>query len=144
VNTIALKVMDAGIVFKTLSSFDPGRLIIDGSSVADGGPAAAIRLPSGAERIHASQMLVVPGFIEPHIHGCGGVDVMEGTYDALNVVSRIVARHGTTGFLATTVSSPLPTLTAALERLGGLTSKTFDGAQLLGVHLEGPFINSVQ
>src|SRR5437773_7951386 len=104
-------------------------MIIDGTSITDAGSATTIRVPSGAERVDASQMLVVPGFIEPHIHGCGGVDVMDGTYESLNAVSRILARHGTTSFLATTVSAPLETLSLALEKLGGLMARSFDGAQ---------------
>src|SRR5207244_2523329 len=91
--------------------------------------------------IDGSKMILTPGFIEPHLHGCGGVDVMDGTYESLNLVSRILARHGTTSFLATTVSSPPDVLMTAVERLGALMTKQFDGAQPVGIHLEGPFIN---
>jgi N-acetylglucosamine-6-phosphate deacetylase len=140
----ALLAIDAGSVFTPLKKFEPGRLIIDGTSIADVGAANTIKIPSGAERIDASQLLVGPGFIEPHIHGCGGVDVMDGTYESLNVVSRILARHGTTSFLATTVSSPPQILTTALEKLGALMPRSFDGAQPLGIHLEGPFISAAK
>src|SRR5206468_2349575 len=81
------------------------------------------------ERIDASGLLVTPGFIDPHLHGCGGVDIMDGAYESLNAVSRIVARHGTTAFFPTTVSAPPEVLSAILERLGGLISKPFDGAK---------------
>ena len=74
----ALLAIDAGTLFTPVQKFSPGRLIIDGTSVADAGPADTIRIPSGAERVDASQVLVTPGFIEPHMHGCGGVDVMDG------------------------------------------------------------------
>jgi len=133
--------IDAGTLFTPVKKFSPGRLIIDGTSIADAGPADTVRVPSGAARVDATQMLVTPGFIEPHIHGCGGVDVMDGTYESLNAVSRILPRHGTTSFLATTVSSPPEVLTTALERLGSLIPRSFDGAQPLGIHLEGPFIS---
>ena len=119
-------------------------MIIDGASITDAGSAATVRVPSGAQRVDASQMLVVPGFIEPHIHGCGGADVMEGTYESLNVMSRTLSRHGTTSFLATTVSCPPDMLTAAIEKLGALIPRSFDGAQPLGIHLEGPFISTAK
>src|SRR5262245_5783211 len=86
-------------------------------------------------------MIVGPGFIEPHIHGCGGVDVMDGTHDALNTVSRFLVRHGTTSFLPTTVSSSAEVLLSAVENIGKLIGGTFEGARPIGVHLEGPFIN---
>ncbi len=119
-------------------------MIIEGRSIAGAGAAEAIRVPANAEHIDASGFSVTPGFIEPHIHGSGGVDVMAGTYESLNAVSRIVARHGTTAFLPTTVSSPPEVLTQAVERLGSLIPEHFDGAQPLGIHLEGPFISAAK
>jgi N-acetylglucosamine-6-phosphate deacetylase len=137
-NAIAI---DAGTLFTPDNRFSPGRVVIDGSTIAEAGPIESTPIPEGAERIDASGLVVVPGFIDPHIHGCGGVDVMEGTHDSLNAVSRILARHGTTSFLPTTVSSPAEMLTAAVERLGRLMARSFEGATPIGIHLEGPFIN---
>jgi N-acetylglucosamine-6-phosphate deacetylase len=136
-----LLAIDAGTLFTPLRKFSPGRLIVDGDLIAEAGSADTIQTPSGAERVDASQLLVSPGFIEPHIHGCGGVDVMDGSYESLNAISRILPRHGTTSFLATTVSSSSEVLTRAVERLGALMTRSFDGAAPLGIHLEGPFIS---
>jgi N-acetylglucosamine-6-phosphate deacetylase len=133
--------IDAGIVVTPLRKFAPGRLIIEGASIAKVGTAESINIPADAVRVDASDMLISPGFIEPHIHGGGGVDVMEGTYEALNVLSRTLSRHGTTSFLATTVSSPPDVLNSAIEKIGVHIGKSFDGAQPLGIHLEGPFIS---
>src|SRR5439155_25385164 len=63
---------------------------------------------------------------------------------SVNAISRILSRHGTTSFLPTTVSAPAEVLTGALERLGRLMSESFDGATPIGIHLEGPFINTVK
>ena len=139
-----LVAIHAGAIFTPLNKFSPGRLIIEGGSITDIGPSESVRIPTAAERIDASGLLVTPGFIDPHLHGCGGVDIMDGAYESLNAVSRIVARHGTTAFLPTTVSAPPDVLSAALERLGGWISMPFDGAKPMGIHLEGPFINAVK
>jgi N-acetylglucosamine-6-phosphate deacetylase len=119
-------------------------VIIDGSSITEAGPADHIRIPAAAETIDASPFIVAPGFIDPHIHGCGGVDVMDGSWETLNAVSQIVVRHGTTAFLPTTVSAPAEMLDRVVERLGGLMTRSFDGARPCGIHLEGPFISTLK
>ena len=139
---VAAVVIDAGSLFTPEKRFSPGRVLIEGTAVSAVGTPDSIPIPAGAERIDATQMLVTPGFVDPHIHGCGGVDVMEGTYESLNAVSKILVRHGTTSFLPTTVSSPPDVLVSAVERLGTAISKSFDGAQPLGIHMEGPFIST--
>jgi N-acetylglucosamine-6-phosphate deacetylase len=85
--------------------------------------------------------LVLPGFIDLHVHGGGGRDIMEGG-DALLRVSELHARHGTTALLATTMTAPAPELEqafAAMQALGLQRSRS--GARVLGVHLEGPYIS---
>jgi N-acetylglucosamine-6-phosphate deacetylase len=141
VNKSGVVAIESGTLYTPAARFSPGRIIIDNGVIADIGGAGEIRIPVGAHTVDASRLIVTPGFIDPHIHGCGGVDVMDGSYESLNAVSRIMARHGTTSFLPTTVSSPAPVLTGSIERLGELISKPFDGAQPLGIHLEGPFIS---
>jgi N-acetylglucosamine-6-phosphate deacetylase len=136
--------IDAGAIFSPIQKYAPGRLIIEGGAVREIGLLDTVAIPAGAERIDASRLIVTPGFIDPHIHGTGGTDVMNGTYESLNAVSRIVVRHGTTAFLPTTVSSPAETLGNAVEKLGLSLSKTFGGATPMGIHLEGPFISAAK
>src|SRR5262245_32226264 len=144
VSNTALLAIEAGTLFTPKMKFSPGRLIVEGKTITAAGASASIRVPSGAERIDASNLLVTPGFIDPHVHGCGGVDVIQGSYESLNAVSRILVRHGTTSFLPTTVSSPPDVLTHAAEQLGEAMTKSFDGAEPLGIHLEGPFISTAR
>ena len=134
--------IDAAAIFTPLEKITPGRIIIDGGEVREVGSTEEVRIPEGAERLDASRFVVTPGFIDPHIHGCGGVDIMSGTFKALNAVSRMLARHGTTAFLPTTVSSPPEILTQVVDQLGKSLSAPFDGAKPLGIHLEGPFISA--
>ena len=85
--------------------------------------------------------LVLPGFIDTHVHGGGGSDTMEGG-EAIEVIARLHARHGTTSLLATTMTAPLPEVEAAMRALAAACSRRTRGAaRVLGVHLEGPYIN---
>ncbi|MFZ2149243.1 MAG: N-acetylglucosamine-6-phosphate deacetylase [Sedimentisphaerales bacterium] len=90
--------------------------------------------------LDAQGRIITPGFIDIHIQGAGGADILDATADALKAISKTCARFGTTGFLATTVFKPEQKnqhLTLAAEHVG----RDLDGANLLGIHLEGPFIS---
>lgn len=120
---------------------------VDGTlRIGPDGRIAAIEgspVPEGREREgEGGNRLLVPGFIDLHVHGGGGRDVMEGGDAALQVARRH-ARHGTTSLLATTMTAPLEDLRQALEPVGALCRAPAAGAaRILGMHLEGPFINA--
>ncbi|MBB3141167.1 N-acetylglucosamine-6-phosphate deacetylase [Halomonas organivorans] len=84
---------------------------------------------------------ILPGFLDLHVHGGGGADVMEGGA-ALATVARTHARFGTTGLLATTMTAPDAEIRRVLGDIGDyLRDPASDAAGVLGVHLEGPYIN---
>ena len=120
-----------------------GRIIEDHALLFDEKIEGVVPLPLGVndvEIIDAEGAYVSAGFIDLHIHGSGGADVMDATPEALEQLSATLLRSGTTGFLATTMTMSEEEIVAALENVwkyGGSVS----GAQILGVHLEGPFIN---
>ena len=88
-----------------------------------------------------AHMFVLPGFIDSHVHGGGGHDTMEGG-DAIDSIARMHVRHGTTSLLATTMTAPLAELEFAMSAIGGACRMRRSGAaRVLGVHLEGPYIN---
>lgn len=84
---------------------------------------------------------ILPGFIDLHVHGAGGVDIMQGG-DAGATVARHHARHGTTSLLGTTMTAREAAIRKALSGLAGpIGERPVGTARMLGVHLEGPFIN---
>lgn len=87
-------------------------------------------------------VIVVPGFIDEHIHGVNNVDCMDGTEESLLEIARSLAREGTTSFLATTMTQSVSNISKALDNVKKYMEKgNQPGAEVLGVHLEGPFLN---
>ncbi len=87
----------------------------------------------------SAQHYLAPGLIDMHIHGIQGHDVMDGTPEALLAISKVLAKEGVTGFLATTMSASVEILETVLQAAKNAMSES-EGTALLGVHLEGPFI----
>ena len=98
------------------------------------------RLPAGTEIIDAQGAYVSPGFLNLHIHGCGGKDAMDGTREALGAMSRLLPSTGVTGWLPTTMTSSGDAITRALSAIREARGRT-TGAEILGANLEGPFIS---
>ncbi len=92
------------------------------------------------EIIDAKGAYVSAGFIDLHIHGAGGADVMDATPEALETISSILSQTGTTSFLATTMTMSTQSIDSALHNIQDHAHKV-SGAEILGIHLEGPFIN---
>jgi N-acetylglucosamine-6-phosphate deacetylase len=128
----------------TMEIPDAGILIRDGVIEAIG-PREGMSLPENAQETVAAEQTAIPGFVDVHIHGAGGHDVMEGTSEALASVARMVARHGTTSFVATTVTaSPEDTCRSVegVARFIAVQHETDEPrAEVLGIHYEGPFIS---
>ena len=86
---------------------------------------------------------LVPGFIDEHIHGAMGADAMDGTVEALSTIAKAVASEGTTGFLATTMTQSPENISKAMNAVKEYMSQdSSEGAKVLGIHLEGPFIST--
>ena len=96
---------------------------------------------SEAEVQASSEPVILPGFIDLHVHGGGGRDIMEGA-DAAERVATLHAQHGTTTMLATTMTAPAADIEKAFRALAPACANRAPGAaRVLGVHLEGPHIN---
>jgi len=126
---------------------DDGMMEIEGNRIVAVRPAAQAR----DEGVNDDwrEHWITPGFIDIHTHGIGGRDCMDEECDSLPEIARRLLAHGVTGFLATTVTQSVAATAAAIERARAFMALQADalrsgalpqGARLLGLHLEGPFI----
>lgn len=107
------------------------------------------------EIVDAKGMYLSPGFIDIHLHGAGGYDTMDGNTEALDGIAKVIVKHGTTAFLSTTMTVSIPEINQTLHAIKAFMedraqedktqlarkNSKIDGAQVLGAHLEGPFVN---
>jgi N-acetylglucosamine-6-phosphate deacetylase len=126
---------------------DPVVMVEDGV-VARLGSRHDIAIPSGARVVDFGNNVLAPGYVDIHVHGAAGHDVMHAQGEDLAAVERLLAEHGVTSYCPTTVTAPLDVTLSALERLAkaieSAKSRTEDRAgraQPVGIHIEGPFIS---
>lgn len=124
-------------------------IVVKGNKISAVGQRGKVEIPQGAHEVSAIGRTLVPGFVDVHIHGAGGHDVMEGTDQALETVATTVARSGTTSFVATTVtaseaetSRSIAGIARYILEVQGVSTKPC--AEVLGIHFEGPFISHVR
>ena len=100
-------------------------------------------VPAGAATIDAEGGYVAPGLVDIHIHGYLGEDTCDAKPDGIKKIAYGVIQNGVTAFLPTTMTVSMPEINAALDAVRSLKeeSKSWDGAEIIGVHAEGPFIN---
>jgi N-acetylglucosamine-6-phosphate deacetylase len=148
-------ILSADRVFTPFEEIPGGAVIIEGARIAAVGRRDALRAPTGAREIHARGMTAVPGFVDVHIHGAGGHDVMTATPEALAGIALRAARHGTTSLVATTVTASADATSRSLEGIArfvhGQRAERADtpqngglAAEILGIHLEGPFLSAAR
>ena len=118
-------------------TFAPKRMDIrvDGERIAALGETLC-----GSDTVDLTGCTVVPGFVDIHIHGCSGSDTADADDASMQAMSRYLAQHGVTAFCPTSMTLPEDALSsqfAAVERVKGHE----DGARILGVRMEGPFLS---
>lgn len=122
-------------------------IVVQGSKISAVGPRGKVDLPRNAREVRAAGKTIAPGFVDVHIHGAGGHDVMEGTREALEIISATVAAHGTTSLVATTVTASDRETCASVAGIAHFILNTSQyasrelSAEVLGIHFEGPFIS---
>ncbi len=129
-------------------------VVVDGPRIATVGRREQIVVPSAALRREAPGLTVVPGFVDVHIHGAAGRDVMEAspeTPEALSVIAKAAAQRGTTSLVATTVTATeertcraVAGIAAWIDSQRRQPAGPAPQAEILGIHFEGPFISAAR
>ena len=148
---MAATVVHASRILTPEEELSDSIIVVEDGRIAAIGHRDEVRLPAGASDFVASGMTVVPGFVDVHIHGAGGHDVMEGTTRALDRITSTVAVHGTTSIVATTVTAPIEDTCGSLEGVAAYIHAHeapectgSAAAEIVGIHLEGPFISKAK
>lgn len=127
----------------------PEKIVENGSILIDNGKIVeitrgAIESSENIQVVDAKGAYIAPGFIDIHIHGGGGFDFMDATVEAFLGVAETHVRYGTTAMFPTTLTGELKDLFALLDTYKQAKEKNTKGSQLMGVHLEGPYIAKTQ
>lgn len=136
-----------GLLFTNVKIFTEEEIISEGSLLVENGIIKRIfangyqhnELPKNIETIDGSHLNLIPGFIDGHIHGAAGADVMDATPTALETIAATLPQEGTTSFLGTTITQSPENIENALKNIANYENE-LGQAELLGIHLEGPFI----
>lgn len=135
-------------LYTPLEHIERPLVLVDGRNIVEIASRSSKAEPANIPLTDYGDAILVPGFLDIHIHGGGGHDVMEADASALPLIQSTLARHGVASYLPTTVTAPLETTLASLDRLATAIEKSGAsgtvGAQPLGIHLEGPFLSHVR
>lgn len=126
-------------------------VFVEDGIITDLSSRSAREIPSSTALVDFADAVITPGFVDIHMHGGAGLDVMQASEAEMPHLGRFLAQHGVTGYFPTTVAAPIDVTCAALERIAnaieaGESRTNGDGnnapqARPLGIHLEGPFLS---
>src|SRR5229473_2504302 len=138
----------AGRLFSPTGAVEHPLVLVEQGRVVDISARSNRQVPAGVSVSDFADNVIAPGYVDLHIHGSAGYDVMDDTAEALPAIEQLLARHGVTSYFPTTVTAPMDVTLRALERLADAIEKRERNnadskirALPLGIHLEGPFIS---
>jgi N-acetylglucosamine-6-phosphate deacetylase len=126
----------------TPEKFAPGMVVIENEKVSYSGPWDKNKVPAGAELIEAADKWAAPGLVDVHIHGGAGADCLRDGVAGLEKTAKFLVTHGVTSFVPSTPSATMEQLAVATEQVReAQNSRSGAGAEILGIHLEGPYLS---
>ena len=137
--------LTATTLFTPLERIEQPLLLVEDGVVVEVTSQTRREIPHNCRAVDFHDGVLAPGFIDIHIHGGAGRDVMEARADALPPIEKLLASHGVSSYFPTTVTAPLDATLSALGRLADAIESTQTSgdprARPRGIHLEGPFIS---
>ncbi len=138
-------IITGGRIITPLEELEEGFIAVRGTRISQMGPMEKMpSVPAGIKEIDARGCFVIPGLIDIHTHGAQGFDVMDGTEEALQAVTRHKLSRGTTGWVGTTVTSSRENILEAIRGFKQYFQRNPEEGVLLGLHLEGPYISTAK
>jgi len=139
-------VFTARSLYTPLEEIHNPLIFVENGVITDLASRASREIPTSATLIDFADTILAPGFVDIHMHGGAGLDVMLASEAELPRLGRFLTQHGVTGYFPTTVAAPLDVTCASLERLANTieadqASTNGPQARALGIHLEGPFLS---
>ena len=146
-------VFAARSLYTPLEEIQNPLVFVEGGVITDLASRSTREIPANTALIDFADAIIAPGFVDVHMHGGAGLDVMQASEAEMPHLDRFLAQHGVTGYFPTTVAAPIDVTCAALERIanaieagesaanGNGSSDNTSQARPLGIHLEGPFLS---
>src|ERR1700730_13506175 len=141
-------VFSAARLYTPLEEIGDPLLFVQDGAITKVSSRARSETPQGASPVDFGDAILAPGFVDIHMHGGTGVDVMQASPADLARLGKWLTNNGVTGYFPTTVAAPIDQTCAALERIADVIEATRDStvtrmpqARPLGIHLEGPFLS---
>jgi len=142
------KIVTASRLFTPTEEIRDPLLFVEDGQITEISSRSTKELPDKASVMDFDGQILAPGFIDIHIHGGAGLDVMRASLTELPRLGQFLAKHGVSGYFPTTVAAPLDDTCAALERIAKFIEQSAENAngsaveaRPLGIHLEGPFLS---
>jgi len=117
-----------------------GMVVVEGEKILSVSDVGNANVVSGLEILDLGENFIAPGFIDLHLHGALGKDILDADVESLKVISSFQARCGVTGFVGATMSTSVDSLVRAVEEVKAAQTLSLE-SEILGVYIEGPFIN---
>ena len=133
-----------GTVYTPTGPVADGAVLVDGAVIRAAGSRSALRVPPDVTVLDAGGGLIAAGFIDLHLHGALGRDLMNSGPEEFSRVTAYLPQTGVTAAVPAILTAPFPEMLAALERARAALAQGLPGAQILGVHVEGPYLSVEQ